>query len=53
MASSSGSSMPTPIVQEDFSQWGEIENKKLTKIKRITGKRLQAAWQNPPPRYTI
>ena len=48
MASSSGSSMPTPIVQEDFSQWGEIENQKLTKIKRITGKRLQAAWQTIP-----
>ena len=48
MASSSGSSFPTPIVQEDFSQWGEIENQKLTKIKRITGKRLQAAWQTIP-----
>ena len=48
MASSSGSSMPTPMVQEDFSQWGEIENQKLTKVKRITGKRLQAAWQTIP-----
>ena len=48
MASSSGSSMPTPIPQVDFSQWGEIENQKLTKIKRITGKRLQAAWQTIP-----
>ena len=48
MASSSGSSMPTPIIQEDFSQWGETENQKLTKIKRITGKRLQAAWQTIP-----
>ena len=48
MASSSGSSIPTPIFQEDFSQWGEIENQKLTKIKRITGKRLQAAWQTIP-----
>ena len=48
MASSSGSSMPTPTVQEDFSQWGEIENQKLTKIKRITGKRLQEAWQTIP-----
>lgn len=48
MASSSGSSMPTPMSQEDFSQWGEIENQKLTKIKRITGKRLQAAWQTIP-----
>ena len=48
MASSSGSSMPTSIVQEDFSQWGETENQKLTKIKRITGKRLQAAWQTIP-----
>ena len=48
MASSSGSSMPTPMAQEDFSQWGETENQKLTKIKRITGKRLQAAWQTIP-----
>ena len=48
MASSSASSIPTPVVQEDFSQWGEIENQKLTKIKRITGKRLQAAWQTIP-----
>ncbi len=48
MASSSGSSMPTSISQEDFSQWGEIENQKLTKIKRITGKRLQVAWQTIP-----
>ena len=48
MASSSGSSIPTSIIQEDFSQWGEIENQKLTKIKRITGKRLQAAWQTIP-----
>ena len=48
MASSSGSSMPTPMYHEDFSQWGEIENQKLTKIKRITGKRLQAAWQTIP-----
>ena len=48
MASSSGSSMPTPMSQEDFSQWGEIENQKLTKIKRIAGKRLQAAWQTIP-----
>ena len=48
MASSSGSSIPTPMAQEDFSQWGEIENQKLTKIKRITGKRLQAAWQTIP-----
>ena len=48
MASSSGSSIPTPIVKEDFSQWGEIENQKLTKIKRITGKRLQVAWQTIP-----
>ena len=48
MASSSGSTMPTHMAQEDFSQWGEIENQKITKIKRITGKRLQAAWQTIP-----
>ncbi|NQU68376.1 MAG: 2-oxo acid dehydrogenase subunit E2 [Candidatus Marinimicrobia bacterium] len=32
----------------DFSQWGEIESVKLSKIKRITGDRLQQAWQSIP-----
>jgi len=32
----------------DFSQWGDVELQKLTKINKITGKRLQAAWQEIP-----
>ena len=37
---------PQPVV--DFSQWGNVEIQKLTKIKRITGVRLQQAWQLIP-----
>ncbi|MFQ6603932.1 MAG: 2-oxo acid dehydrogenase subunit E2 [Fidelibacterota bacterium] len=32
----------------DFSQWGEIDTVKLSKIKRITGERLQQSWQTIP-----
>ena len=32
----------------DFTKWGEIEKKKLTRIKRIAGDRLQGAWRNIP-----
>ncbi len=32
----------------DFSQWGKIEEKPLTKIQKITGDRLQHAWQTIP-----
>ena len=32
----------------DFSKWGEIETKPLTKIQKITGDRLQRAWQTIP-----
>ena len=32
----------------DFSKWGEIETKPLTKIQKITGGRLQHAWQTIP-----
>ena len=47
MAISSGSiPVPQPVI--DFSQWGDVEVQKLTKIKRITGKRLQQAWQLIP-----
>ena len=47
MAMSSGSiAYQQPEV--DFSQWGEIEIQKLTKVNIITGKRLQGAWQNIP-----
>ena len=37
---------PTPKI--DFSQWGEIKKQPLTKIKHITGERLQRAWQTIP-----
>ena len=44
------SAEPIPATQPviDFSQWGDIEVQKLTKIKRITGVRLQQAWQLIP-----
>ena len=32
----------------DFSQWGDIEYQKLTKVNKITGGRLQEAWQDIP-----
>ena len=47
MAMSAGS-IPAPQPVIDFSQWGDIEVQKLTKIKRITGERLQQAWQLIP-----
>ena len=42
------STAPAPSPEVDFSKWGEIEKKKLTRLKRITGSRLQAAWRNIP-----
>ena len=47
MALSSGT-IPAPPLEIDFSQWGQIELQKLTRIKRITGQRLQQAWQSIP-----
>ncbi len=47
MAMSSGAVSP-PKKETDFSQWGDVEVQKLTKIKRITGERLQQAWQTIP-----
>ena len=47
MAVSTGS-IPEPQPVIDFSQWGDVEVQKLTKIKRITGERLQQAWQLIP-----
>ena len=47
IAMSSGSiPVPQPVI--DFSQWGDVEVQKLTKIKRITGERLQQAWKLIP-----
>jgi len=37
---------PEPKI--DFSQWGEIKKQPLSKIKHITGERLQLAWQTIP-----
>ena len=47
MAISSGS-IPSQKQEIDFSQWGEVEVQKLTRINRITGQRLQQAWQTIP-----
>jgi len=44
----SAGSIPAPQPVIDFSQWGDVEVQKLTKIKRITGDRLQRAWQLIP-----
>ena len=47
MAMSTGK--PVTVKKEiDFSQWGEIETLKLSKINKITGQRLQQAWQEIP-----
>ena len=37
-----------PAEEIDFSKWGTVEVQKLTRIKRITGQRLQKAWQSIP-----
>ena len=47
MAISSGS-IPPQKQEIDFSQWGEVEVQKLTRINLITGQRLQQAWQTIP-----
>ena len=47
MAMSTGK--PVTVKKEiDFSQWGEIETLKLSRINKITGQRLQQAWQEIP-----
>ena len=47
MAMSSG---PLPRVKKevDFSTWGNVEVEKLTRVNKITGERLQQAWQEIP-----
>ena len=47
MQEGSGLSIP-PKKAIDFSQWGDIEYQKLTKVNKITGSRLQEAWQDIP-----
>ena len=44
----SSDAKPLSKPEIDFSQWGEVEVKKLTKINIITGQRLQQAWQSIP-----
>ncbi len=40
---------PLPIKEEiDFSKWGSVEHKPLSKINKITGKRMETAWQTIP-----
>ena len=41
---------PTPPLKPeiDFTKWGSVSQIKLNKIKRVTGKRLQEAWQTIP-----
>ena len=43
----SGSGIPS-IPAVDFSQFGEIESQKLSKIKRLTGQNLSRVWLNLP-----
>ena len=47
MAMSSGA-LPALKSEIDFSIWGDVEIQKLPRIKRITGERLQQAWQSIP-----
>jgi pyruvate dehydrogenase E2 component (dihydrolipoamide acetyltransferase) len=42
-----GAGIP-PIHAVDFSQFGEIEEQKLSKIKRLTGQHLTRVWLNLP-----
>lgn len=45
--SSGGGTIPA-IPAVDFSQFGEIENQPLSKIKRLTGQNLSRVWLNLP-----
>ncbi len=47
MAMSSGS-LPRVKKEVDFSTWGNVEVEKLTRVNKITGERLQQAWQEIP-----
>jgi pyruvate dehydrogenase E2 component (dihydrolipoamide acetyltransferase) len=46
--SSNQSSGIPPIPEIDFSEFGEIENYKLSRIKKLSGPHLQRAWLNIP-----
>ena len=43
-----GSVRALSLPKIDFSQWGNIDEQPLTKIQKITGDRLQQAWQTIP-----
>lgn len=43
-----GSVRVLSLLKIDFSQWGNIDEQPLTKIQKITGDRLQQAWQTIP-----
>ena len=43
-----GSGGALSLLKIDFSQWGNIDEQPLTKIQKITGDRLQQAWQTIP-----
>lgn len=43
----SGAGIP-PLPEIDFSQFGEIEEKPLSRIKKLSGKHLSTAWLNIP-----
>ena len=43
-----GSAGAVSLPKIDFSQWGSIDEQPLTKIQKITGDRLQQAWQTIP-----
>ena len=49
----SADSIPATQPAIDFSQWGDVEAKKLTKIKQTAGERLQRAWQLNPSCYAV
>lgn len=37
-----------PIPEVDFSQWGEVQTRKLSKINMLTGKFMHRSWLNIP-----
>ncbi len=45
--SATGAGIP-PLPEIDFSQFGEIEEKPLSRIKKLSGKHLSTAWLNIP-----
>jgi len=44
---SGGSGLPE-VPQVDFSRFGDVERRPLSRLKRISGPRLQASWVNAP-----